>query len=649
MKQGHAERAPSGAVVPRFLRDRHLRLILFGGKGGAGKTTCAAATAIRLAESEPARRLTLVSTDPAHSLKDSLAGWRPPANLEVVEFEAGEYLEAFRRKHSPQLRELAARGTFLDDEDINRFLDLSLPGMDELFAFLEISRWVGTRPEEDRIVVDTAPTGHTLRLLAMPELLRRWVDALDALLAKHRYMMRVFRGRYQADELDDFLDDLGQSVDRMQALLQDAARCQFVPAMVAEALSVHETERLLDELDRLGINASEVVVNRLTEPLDCPVCANLHAQQMRELARLPVRVANRTCWGVPWVPVEARSAAGLETFWDRTWKLDPRESPRTLSPRWPLPTHVENPAPLPAALRLLIFAGKGGVGKTTLACATAVRLARERKKVLLFSTDPAHSLSDCLDVPLGAEPKAVMEGLTAFEIDATAEFSALQAQYRKELDGFLSTVLHNLDITFDREVMERMLDLAPPGLDEIMALSRATEFLPQREHDVLILDAAPTGHLIRLLELPQIIDQWIKAFFELFLKYRRVFRVPRIADRLVQLSKDLRVFRKVLRDPQSAALHAVSILTRMAFEETIDLEAACRRMQVNAPVIFLNLVTPRNTCDACHERAREEQVIAAEFQEALSDSIQVRVFRQTEPRGLEPLRALGDALYRRAE
>jgi arsenite-transporting ATPase len=311
---------------------------------------------------------------------------------------------------------------------------------------------------------------------------------------------------------------------------------------------------------------------------------------------------------------------------------------------------VENPAPLPsAALRLLIFAGKGGVGKTTLACATAVRLARERRSVLLFSTDPAHSLSDCLDVPVGAEPKAIMHGLTAFEIDAKAEFAALQAQYRKELDDFLATVLHNLDITFDREVMERILDLAPPGLDEIMALTRATAFLAKREHDVLILDAAPTGHLIRLLELPQIIDEWIKAFFELFLKYRQVFRVPRMADRLVKMSKDLRAFRKVLGDGQRAVLYVVSILTRMAMEETNDLEAAGRRLGVNAPVIFFNLVTPPSACAVCGERTREEEAVAAELDESVADSAHVRVYRQAEPRGLERLGALGDVLYDRAE
>ena len=89
------------------------------------------------------------------------------------------------------LREIAAAGTFLDDEDINQFLNLSLPGLDELMAFFEISSWVEAR-RYDCIVVDTAPSGHTLRLLAMPELIRRWLGMLEALLAKRRYMRRVF-------------------------------------------------------------------------------------------------------------------------------------------------------------------------------------------------------------------------------------------------------------------------------------------------------------------------------------------------------------------------------------------------------------------------------------------------------------------------
>ncbi len=132
----------SGTGTPGFLGPRDLQLLIFRGKGGVGKTTCAAAAALRLAARAPQLSFLLVSTDPAHSLADSLADLVPPGNLRVLELDPQEYLADFKHKHGDQLREIASRGTILDDEEINRFLDLSLPGLDELMAFLEISAWV---------------------------------------------------------------------------------------------------------------------------------------------------------------------------------------------------------------------------------------------------------------------------------------------------------------------------------------------------------------------------------------------------------------------------------------------------------------------------------------------------------------------------
>ena len=155
------------AAGPAFLRDPVLRLLLFGGKGGVGKTTCATATALTLAHRWPESPYLLVSTDPAHSLGDAVAGSALPPNLALVELDAKDRLAAFRSAHGGTLKDIAARGTFLDGDDISQLLDLSLPGLDELVAFLDVFRWI----EEDRyacVVVDTAPWGHTLRLLEMP-------------------------------------------------------------------------------------------------------------------------------------------------------------------------------------------------------------------------------------------------------------------------------------------------------------------------------------------------------------------------------------------------------------------------------------------------------------------------------------------------
>jgi arsenite-transporting ATPase len=634
---------------PGFLTDVNIQLLLFGGKGGVGKTTASAATALELALRYPERSLLLVSTDPAHSLQDSFFGAKPPPNLKVLELDAQAYLHDFQEKNRQRLREIASRGTFLDEEDINRFMELSLPGMDELMAFLEISRWV-KEGAYDGIIMDTAPTGHTLRLMEMPDVIRKWLEALDALLAKHRYMKKLFRGSYERDDLDHFIEGLAASVKQMEKLLKDHQQCRFVPVMLAEVLSIEETKDLIRELQRLRIGVVDVVINRLYPESPCLTCRHIRARQLQELARILKEpgFSKLRLWGVPIYPEEIRGLESLRSFWEglTEWAPSPGEAPLSLPPVTP---RVDSPIPLPTPdMTMLVFAGKGGVGKTTLACATALRLARAYtgKRILLFSADPAHSLADCLNMPLGPQQKQVAPGLWAMEMDATADFVALKNQYRKELAQFLSQLMPNLDLTFDREVMERIMDLSPPGIDELMALAAVMDFLTPEGYDLLVIDAAPTGHLIRLLELPEIIEGWLKAFFSLFLKYRKIFRLPGISQRLVRLSKDLKRLRAILRDPSQAALYGVSILMEMSFAETTDLVAACGRLDIPVPCLFLNMATPDGPDPLCHSLFQRESAVREKFALTFPGISRPVVYRQSDPRGIENLEALGQLLYR---
>lgn len=635
-------------ATPSFLDSRGLQLLIFGGKGGVGKTTCAAAVALRSAQRSPASSFLLVSTDPAHSLADSLADLLPPDNLKVSELDAREYLATFKDKHSDKLREIASRGTFLDDDEINRFLDLSLPGLDELMAFLEISAWVENR-SYDCIIVDTAPSGHTLRLLAMPEFLRKWLDMLETLLAKHRYMKWVFSRSNYRDELDAFLEELAASVKRMEGLLQDPVRCRFVPVMLAEAMSIRETVAIVKEVDRLQLPMTDIVVNRLYPDNPCAVCGDERLRQLRELRNLfrQTTLSRFALWAVPLYAEEVRGRKALESFWDQVGQITeapPAASQPSAVPALRVEVAVQFP---PLEATLLIFAGKGGVGKTTLACATALQLAQNNpgKDVLLFSTGPAHSLSGCLEVPIDSRPRVVMSGLTAMEIDSQAEFEALKKQYAGDIEKFLESVSSQFDLTFDREVLERILDLSPPGLDEVMALTRVMALLASGRYDVLVLDSAATGHLIRLLELPEIIDQWLKVFFDLFLKYRQVFRLTKFSQELVTMSKNLKRLRGLLSDPARAALYAVSIPTDMALEETRDLVAACERLRIQVPGLFLNLVTPPSDCELCSALYRRESLVQKKFQQSLSGKDVTVVYRRGEMRGLHRLGELGKALY----
>jgi len=633
--------------MPSFLADNEFSLLPFSGKGGVGKTSCAVATALKLAQAAPQSEFLLVSTDPAHSLADSLAGVGPLANLQVIELDAQECLAAFKRRHGLKLYAVAERGTFLDHSDISRFLELSIPGLDELMASLEIAGWLEARRYRT-IIVDTAPTGHALRLLAMPALLQRWLGAMDALLAKHRYLKKLYCGSVNHDEIDAFLDGLARSAKQMQASFQDARHTNIVPVMLAEEMSLEQTGSLLAKLKEGQVPVTDIVVNRLVPQDGCPLCAEQRLHQDRILSRIlgSEELRGYTWWGVPLYPAEVRGPESLRRFWEGVTPLaGPGLALETTLLR--TPPHVEGPGTLPGQESLLFFAGKGGVGKTTLACATSLRLAQDSpsRRVLLVSTDPAHSLAACLEMPVGPEPRRICPGLTALEIDAEAEFRALKRLYSEELRSFLRSLLPETDLAFDREAMERLLDLSPPGLNEVMALTRVMDLCSDNHYHTLVLDCAPTGHLVRLLEMPELVDGWLKTFFGLFLKYKQLFRLPKVTQRLVEMSRALKRLRALLADPAQCGLYAVAVLTEMAFEETKDLLAACQRMRIHTPLLFLNQARPLSDCPLCSALRRRESAIQQKFRRQFPTTSQVLVYYCGQPCGLERLAELGQAIY----
>ena len=639
-----------------FFHKPGLQLLLFGGKGGVGKTTCATAAALRLSALAPHRSLLLVSTDPAHSVRDSLAGYVPPGKLQVLELDAQQCLIEFREQNGDMLREIAAAGTFLDDEDIQQFLSLSLPGLDELMALFEISSWVETR-QYDCIVVDTAPSGHTLRLLAMPDLIRRWLGMLEVLLAKRRYMRQVFSHDAASDRLDLFVARWKSTLHLTEKLLHDPQRTQFVPVSIAEPLSICETVALFHELQSRKMPVSELVVNQLHLECACPTCKAAGEAEQTQIQRLMAGI-ELPCpvWGIGLQQKEVRGQPLLMEFWDHAQSIARQPEIATgcsivRKPAALVEPAVLVPAPAPSArMQFMLFAGKGGVGKTTLSCVTAVRMARDfpGKRVLLFSADPAHSLSACLQTKIGPHPKLLLPGLTAMEIDSKAEFEKLKTRYAGDLEHFLESVSRGFDLTFDRVVLERMLDLAPPGLDEVMALTRIMDFMAHDSYDLFVLDCASTGHLVRLLELPDLINQWLKAFFNLFLKYEHILQMPEFVEELVAISRNLKKLRELLQNPAASALYPVSIPTRMALEETTDLVAACGRLGIAVPLIFLNLLTPPCGCPLCVGLRRRESAVAKEFLKVFPHKQQIHIYRQPRLGGLEQLQKLGQRLYHSA-
>jgi arsenite-transporting ATPase len=181
-----------------------------------------------------------------------------------------------------------------------------------------------------------------------------------------------------------------------------------------------------------------------------------------------------------------------------------------------------------------------------------------------------------------------------------------------------------------------------------MALTRVMALLASGSCNLLVLDSPATGHLIRLLELPELIDQWLKVFFDLFLKYPQVFRLTKFSQELVTMSKNLKKLHALLSHPVRTALYAVSIPTDMAFEETRDLVAACERLHINIAGLFLNLVTPPSDCGLCSALYRRESLVRKKFEQCFPARDVTQVFRSGEVRGLRALEELGGKLWQGA-
>ena len=229
------------------LTEAALKLILFGGKGGVGKTTCASGAGLYLAKE--GFKVLLISTDPAHSLSDSLAQKfgaeikevKGIKNLSVLEINAQKALSQFKAGNEKQIKRILNTSTYLDQQDIDALFTLPLPGLDELMGFKTIVDLID-KGEFDKYIVDTAPTGHALRLLTLPGLLDEWIKVMGRMRWKYRYMVETFSGGYKEDEGDDFLLSMKKMVKRIEGLLKDQSRCEFIAVTIPEDMAISETE-----------------------------------------------------------------------------------------------------------------------------------------------------------------------------------------------------------------------------------------------------------------------------------------------------------------------------------------------------------------------------------------------------------------------
>ena len=623
------------------------RLVFFAGKGGVGKTTCSSAYAL----SRQSGRVLVVSTDPAHSLGDALGArlsskpQRVARRVDAVELDAPRAFARWLSEHRRPLADVIEHGTWLDREDVDALLDLSIPGVDELVGIIEISRLVargGRRESEGRrrgglggegreargghaydlIVVDTAPTGHTLRLLAAPETVAAVAEVLDALQEPHRIIRDRLARVGRADASDRLIALLAAQARDTAALLRDPASTAFHWVTVPEDLASAEAADGIRALDAGGMRVSAIVVNRvLPDSGPCPLCDPRRADQQRVIADLRRGLGRgRDLSIVPASVDEPRGVRALASLAQHHAAAAVAQAFRPANGRASsleglrygrLRTRQASDqfGNIAQSASLLFFGGKGGVGKTTVAAATALWLAQRdpQRRVLLLSTDPAHSLGDVFQAQVGDIAHTVPHGpgnLVVRELDAARALAVRRTAFEAALDEIASAF--GAGAVAASGGASELMTLAPPGIDELFGVLSVVE--ARADFDIIVVDTAPTGHALRLLEMPDAARDWMQVLLRVLLKYKTLVRPGQLAAELVELSKSIRALQALLRDPAQTHFIVVTRAAEVPRRETVRLLAQLRRLRLATPALVVNALTiAPGRCRWCRATAAAER------------------------------------------
>lgn len=458
--------------MPTFLDDapRHL---FFTGKGGVGKTSVACASAVELARR--GRRVLLVSTDPASNIAqvfgvtigNQVTSIPSVPGLDALEIDPEAAAEAYRNSILEPVRLiLPEREIITITEQLSGSCTSEVASFNEFTALLADPT---ATADYDHVVFDTAPTGHTIRLLQLPG---NWTDYLDA-------------GKGDASCLGPMsgLEKSRATYRAAVAALTDPESTRLVLVARPQASTLREIARTQAELAELGIGASALVVNGILP--DDQSGDELHAAiQRREHEALDAMPASLSQLPIDRISLKSVNMVGLDAltrlFSDD--QADPGLGSEALPPtgRPGLESLVDELAT--GDHGLVMAMGKGGVGKTTVAAAIALGLVARGKKVLLTTTDPAAHLATTL--------AGEVEGLEVSAIDPEAATEA----YRDEVMASKGALLDD----DGRAALAE--DLLSPCTEEIAVFQQFSRAVNRAQEQFVVMDTAPTGHTLLLMD-----------------------------------------------------------------------------------------------------------------------------------------------------
>ncbi|MDR2829701.1 MAG: arsenical pump-driving ATPase GET3 [Methanobrevibacter sp.] len=298
--------------------------------------------------------------------------------------------------------------------------------------------------------------------------------------------------------------------------------------------------------------------------------------------------------------------------------------------------------------------GKGGVGKTSISAATAIWLAKHNRKTLIVSTDPAHSLSDSFETYIGPDPKLIMSNLYCVEIDPEVAMARQQEELKNKRSLIDSQQAMGLDM------LEDQLDLASsaPGADEAAAFEIFLQVMTTNEYDVVVFDTAPTGHTLRFLSFPDLMESWVGKILKVKSKLSTVkstFKnlMPFSDDEnteqleLEETKRKIEEARKVMSDPEQTTFKMIVIPEEMSIYESERGIEVLKKYNMNVDSVIVNQVMPDiDNCDFCQSRYKLQQKRIGLINQKFHDKtiFQIPLFKE-EIKGLNKLEELGQVLY----
>lgn len=547
------------------------KYIFFSGKGGVGKTTMASATAVHSATA--GGKTLIVTTDPASNLADvfeqeighRIVPIKGVPMLYAMEIDPDEATREYRERIIGPFREIMPEDVIASlEEQFNSPCTTEMASFDRFVDFIDSDDY-------DIIVFDTAPTGHTIRLLELPVDWSKYIESNSM-----RGNGQSCLGPVQA------IQESKDKYDRATALLKDTERTTFTFVMRPEKLSLYETLRATKELDAIGIRSGEIIINGILPEDVCKIGffrTKYEAQQ--KLIRKSEQLSGMSRHFILLRDNEVKGVDALRGIADELFngaKPPPRTKKRSADKGNVL---MEKPDLERLLLprrgpRSVFFTGKGGVGKTSISCIAALYVAQKGFKTLLVTTDPAAHIGEVLDREVGSEPTRINDRLDAVMIDQKEAF----IQYKEK-------VLSEARIKYSTDMVSAIEEeLDSPCTEEMAAFDRFIQFIERDDYSVVIFDTAPTGHTLRLLDLP---FDYAKQVEMMVTTGEGVEAKRNTEDRFKRIIKSLRDMEKTVF---CIVLYPELTPIMESYRAMIDLKEA----GIETQFVFANMILPPEVC-----------------------------------------------------